>query len=251
MELHSWRYQFLEHICQEYMTRPQYMLCITFSSGSFWKQYLLNIENLSSIIGLSLATATFAFGLIADVTNSSRLFAWKNLFSVARYSTIKCYIRKYPYDTNGTHMLISSLCHSAPMEILISILYWGISAVSLRLIFLSGPSDWPMRQVLPVFWCVYRLYLPNLFSWEFHQMVYMLRHDRMYTQQLPSKIMAFSMVKIWNDDIRYRVICWFCWLFHTIQQGCFLLVYGLTMMFSYQKFRSTGASWCPQKLICQ
>lgn len=56
---------------------------------------------LSTIIGLSLATGTFAIALLADVTLSSNLFSFKNALSVA----------------------------SAPMEVLISILYWGIRLV--------------------------------------------------------------------------------------------------------------------------
>lgn len=55
-----------------------------------------------TIIGLSLATATFAVGLLADLTGSSVLFQAKNALSVA----------------------------SAPMEVLISLLYWGLRAVS-------------------------------------------------------------------------------------------------------------------------
>lgn len=55
-----------------------------------------------TIIGLSLATATFAFGLLADLTLSRRLASCKNTLSVA----------------------------SAPMECLISVLYWGLRAVS-------------------------------------------------------------------------------------------------------------------------
>lgn len=55
-----------------------------------------------TIIGLALSTLTFAFGLLADITLSRRLFAVKNALSVA----------------------------SAPIECLISILYWGLRAVS-------------------------------------------------------------------------------------------------------------------------
>ena len=55
-----------------------------------------------TIIGLALSTLTFVFGLLADITLSRRLFAVKNALSVA----------------------------SAPIECLISILYWGLRAVS-------------------------------------------------------------------------------------------------------------------------
>ncbi|KAL3476767.1 hypothetical protein BJX99DRAFT_270278 [Aspergillus californicus] len=56
-----------------------------------------------TIIGLSLATLTFAVGLLADITSSARLFLLKNLLSIC----------------------------SAPMEVLISILYWGIRLVNI------------------------------------------------------------------------------------------------------------------------
>ncbi|KAK3654197.1 hypothetical protein LTR56_004252 [Elasticomyces elasticus] len=59
-----------------------------------------------TIIGLSLATLTFAVGLLADITTSSRLFAIKNALSVA----------------------------SAPMECLISMLYWGLRAIDTKLV---------------------------------------------------------------------------------------------------------------------
>jgi hypothetical protein len=75
-------------------------------SGSFW--YLANFPTIINdsygwhfqfltIIGLSIATLTFIFGLLADLTLSPRLFAVKNTFSLL----------------------------SAPLEALISILYWG------------------------------------------------------------------------------------------------------------------------------
>lgn len=56
-----------------------------------------------TVIGLTLATLTFTAGLLADMTLSARLFLVKNLLSVC----------------------------SAPMEVLISILYWGIRLVIL------------------------------------------------------------------------------------------------------------------------
>jgi hypothetical protein len=70
---------------------------IIYSNDSYgWHfQYL-------TIIGLALSTLTFAFGLLADITLSRRLFAVKNALSVA----------------------------SAPIECLITILYWGLRAVS-------------------------------------------------------------------------------------------------------------------------
>lgn len=62
--------------------------------------------------GLSLATLTFAVALAADLTLSRRLFLLKNLLSVT----------------------------SAPLEVLITILYWSIMAVSRRRLSRLGPS---------------------------------------------------------------------------------------------------------------
>lgn len=54
-----------------------------------------------TILGLFLATLTFSFGLLADLTLSPRLFLVKNTLSMT----------------------------SAPLEVLITTLYWGIRAV--------------------------------------------------------------------------------------------------------------------------
>ncbi|KIW94518.1 uncharacterized protein Z519_04494 [Cladophialophora bantiana CBS 173.52] len=59
-----------------------------------------------TIIGLTLATITFILGLLADLTLSPRLFAAKN---------------------------VSSMC-SAPMEVLVSLLYWGLRAIDPELV---------------------------------------------------------------------------------------------------------------------
>ena len=66
-----------------------------------------------TIIGLSLATLTFIFGLLADLTLSTRLFLAKNTFSVA----------------------------SAPLEILITLLYWGLRSIDPALVL----PDWAPR----------------------------------------------------------------------------------------------------------
>ncbi|EME80491.1 uncharacterized protein MYCFIDRAFT_212071 [Pseudocercospora fijiensis CIRAD86] len=66
-----------------------------------------------TIIGLSLATATFVFGLLADLTLSHRLFQIKNALSVS----------------------------SAPLECLISLLYWGLRAIDPKLVL----PDWAPR----------------------------------------------------------------------------------------------------------
>ena len=71
---------------------------INASYGWHW-QYL-------TILGLTVAYATFVFGLLADLTLSPRLFLIKNTLS---------------------------LC-SAPLEVLISILYWGICMIDRTLV---------------------------------------------------------------------------------------------------------------------
>lgn len=63
-----------------------------------------------TVIGLSLSTLTFTIGLLADVTLSARLFLLKNLLSIC----------------------------SAPLEVLISILYWGLRMIDERLVV----PDW-------------------------------------------------------------------------------------------------------------
>ncbi|KAF3387204.1 hypothetical protein F1880_001361 [Penicillium rolfsii] len=55
-----------------------------------------------TVIGLTLSTLTFIVALLADVTLSRRLFLIKNLMSVC----------------------------CAPMEVLISVLYWGLRMLS-------------------------------------------------------------------------------------------------------------------------
>ncbi|KAI0387259.1 FAR-17a/AIG1-like protein [Hypomontagnella monticulosa] len=60
-----------------------------------------------TIIGLSLAQCTFIVGLLADTTLSPQLFQLKNILSVC----------------------------SAPLEVLISILYWGLCAIDKSLVF--------------------------------------------------------------------------------------------------------------------
>ncbi|KAJ5924280.1 hypothetical protein N7466_008467 [Penicillium verhagenii] len=63
-----------------------------------------------TVIGLALSTLTFAVALLADITLSRRLFLVKNLLSIC----------------------------SAPMEVLISILYWGLRVIDERLVV----PDW-------------------------------------------------------------------------------------------------------------
>jgi len=59
-----------------------------------------------TIIGLSLVTVTFSAGLLADLTMSPRIFLIKNALEVA----------------------------SAPLEVLISILYWSLKAIDPKLV---------------------------------------------------------------------------------------------------------------------
>jgi hypothetical protein len=54
-----------------------------------------------TVIGLSLSTFTFAVALLADITSSPRLFLVKNILSTC----------------------------SAPLEVVISVLYWGLRLV--------------------------------------------------------------------------------------------------------------------------
>jgi len=70
-----------------------------------------------TILGLSLAMVTFLMGAAADLTMSSRLFAVKNA--------------------------LSSL--STPLEVLISVLYWGLCAIDKSLVM---PSDFAL-DLLP------------------------------------------------------------------------------------------------------
>ncbi|KAL1979547.1 hypothetical protein VTN96DRAFT_5576 [Rasamsonia emersonii] len=91
---------------------------LTGLSSFFWTfKYLIDNPNYASdaygwhfqfltIIGLSLATVTFAAALLADLTLSRRLFLFKNLLSVC----------------------------SAPLEVLISILYWGLKFIDESLV---------------------------------------------------------------------------------------------------------------------
>lgn len=59
-----------------------------------------------TIIGLAASLLTFSIGLLADLSGSSRLFAIKNRLSVG----------------------------SAPLEVLVSILYWSLTAIDKALV---------------------------------------------------------------------------------------------------------------------
>ncbi|KAJ5787655.1 FAR-17a/AIG1-like protein [Penicillium paradoxum] len=63
-----------------------------------------------TVIGLTLSTFTFTVALLADITSSRRLFLVKNILSVC----------------------------SAPLEVVISVLYWGLRLIDGRLVI---PED--------------------------------------------------------------------------------------------------------------
>ncbi|KAL1990491.1 hypothetical protein VTN49DRAFT_6330 [Thermomyces lanuginosus] len=65
-----------------------------------------------TVIGLFLSTLTFVAGLVADITLSRRLFLVKNMLSVC----------------------------SAPLEVLISVLYWGLRLYDKHLVIPEGHS---------------------------------------------------------------------------------------------------------------
>ncbi|RPB11261.1 hypothetical protein P167DRAFT_536992 [Morchella conica CCBAS932] len=64
----------------------------------------------SRIIALSISTLTFIFGFLADITLNPKLFLIKNALAVA----------------------------SAPLEVLISLLYWGLTAIDRTLVMPPG-----------------------------------------------------------------------------------------------------------------
>ncbi|OLN88479.1 UPF0641 membrane protein [Colletotrichum chlorophyti] len=68
-----------------------------------------NYQHLTNI-GLVLSCVTFAVGLLADITLSQQLFSIKNALSTT----------------------------AAPLEVLISILYWGIRSIDKRLLIPEG-----------------------------------------------------------------------------------------------------------------
>ena len=63
-----------------------------------------------TIIGLALAQTTFVIGLVSDLTLDARLFAIKNVLSVC----------------------------SAPLEVLVSIIYWSLCAIDRELVVPPG-----------------------------------------------------------------------------------------------------------------
>ncbi|KAJ4394177.1 hypothetical protein N0V93_003394 [Gnomoniopsis smithogilvyi] len=88
---------------------------VSFSLSFQWLFMYPNPENekfggvfqFLTIIGLALALASMVLGLLADLTYNRALFNAKNIISVC----------------------------STPLEVLVSILYWGISLIDKRLLF--------------------------------------------------------------------------------------------------------------------
>ncbi|KAK3197038.1 hypothetical protein GRF29_1536g359274 [Pseudopithomyces chartarum] len=70
-----------------------------------------------TIIGISISTLSFTSGLLADITSSHQLFTLKNYLALV----------------------------AAPIEILISMLYWGLRAISRDLVI---PPDLPAPPIL-------------------------------------------------------------------------------------------------------
>lgn len=87
----------------------------SFSASFWWLFAYPNPENdnyggafqFLTIIGLALALTSMALGFLADLTLNRTLFQAKNIISVC----------------------------STPLEVLVSILYWGISLIDKRLLF--------------------------------------------------------------------------------------------------------------------
>ncbi|PVH97778.1 hypothetical protein DM02DRAFT_616247 [Periconia macrospinosa] len=73
-----------------------------------------------TILGISISTACFGFGLLADITNSQTVFVVKNYLALV----------------------------AAPIEIVISILYWGLRAIDETLVI---PPDLPKPPILADF----------------------------------------------------------------------------------------------------
>ena len=96
------------------LTLPQSLGLASFTSSFFYLTQNPTPINASfgwhfqylTIIGLTLAALTFFFGLLADITLSPSLFSLKNALSVS----------------------------SAPLAVLISILYWSLRAIDINLV---------------------------------------------------------------------------------------------------------------------
>jgi hypothetical protein len=105
------------------------------SWGWHW-QYL-------TILGLTIAHATFIIGFLADLTLSPKLFFIKNCLS---------------------------LC-STPLEVLISLLYWGISAIDKTLvvppeIHIAPVADWGFHAMPAILLTIDLLFLSP--PWTIH-----------------------------------------------------------------------------------
>ncbi|KAH8703426.1 putative integral membrane protein [Talaromyces proteolyticus] len=81
-----------------------------------------------TILGLALSTLTFTIAFLADITLARRLFLLKNVLSVC----------------------------SAPLEVLITVLYWGIKSIDPKLVM-------PEEDVIPLYADLGFHLLPTLF----------------------------------------------------------------------------------------
>jgi len=76
------------------------------------------------VIGLALATVTFALGLFADLTLSPLLFSFKNIVATV----------------------------AAPLEVLVSLLYWSLYAIDKTLVNPPGIDPLPLLDDLSFHW---------------------------------------------------------------------------------------------------
>ncbi|KAH8147356.1 uncharacterized protein LAJ45_08512 [Morchella importuna] len=83
--------------------------CLKYFPGEINEAYGWHFQFLT-IIALSISTLTFIFGFLADITLNPKLFLIKNALAVA----------------------------SAPLEVLISLLYWGLTAIDRTLVMPPG-----------------------------------------------------------------------------------------------------------------
>lgn len=119
-----------------------------------------------TIIGLGTSLLTFSTGLLADLTGSARLFAIKNRLSV------------------GT----------APLEVLVSILYWGITAVDKTLVM---PPD---------------VALPFLPDFGFHAMPAIMMATDLLLLSPPWTIRAYSALAL-SLTLAFLYWVWVEWCF--------------------------------------
>ncbi|KAL5379062.1 hypothetical protein DPSP01_008697 [Paraphaeosphaeria sporulosa] len=88
---------------------------------SFYRSFKFLVDNPNiiylTVLGLSISTTCFTIGLLADMTSSQQLFTLKNYLALV----------------------------AAPIEIIISMLYWGLRAIDRELVI---PPDLPTPPVM-------------------------------------------------------------------------------------------------------